>query len=756
MLFWAHSDPSGLPEGDPMAKWQPLAEHLENVGKLARALASLATPNDAHFHDIAEWSGLLHDFGKYQDCFQQMIRTGAGRCPHAIHGATIAYAGENGSKGLRAAHIAFAIAGHHAGMPDKVGDGSSLQERVKAANAIAVQLVDRAMQDSVALRRLLESPAPNLENLQGRFDLFTRMAFSCLVDADRLDTAGRAPEQAPLRAGDRLETALRHINDLKSDSSEIVAAARREILEDCLAAASYPECERLFSLSAPTGGGKTLSAMAFALKRAALQPDRYRRIIIVIPYLSIIEQNAQVYADVFGRDAVLEHHSGSFERLVGKDRDHFAPADDDEQRYDRPFRLPATENWDAPIIVTTSVRFFESLFSNRPSDLRRVHNIARSIVILDEVQVLPRPLLAPLLDMMKELSDHWGCTFVLSTATKPAFEKADPLDRRDPRWPKGTLREIISDPDSLHRRLRRVTIDWRISEPVDWPEVAGWMREHHQVLCVVNVRDHAMRLFQILAADKEGSPEGLFHLSTRMCPAHRLDTIATIRQRLREGLPCLVVSTQLIEAGVDIDFPVAFRALGPLDAIIQVAGRADRAGKLTAALGAPAGRLIVFLPKDHRLPPNDYETATGFTCTAAKRHSIQPDDLKRLAEFYERYYNEGADLGSKFQRMRKKAEFKTLASEFEMISSRTQDVLVPYGEGQHLIDKLRSIGILTAELRSKLQRFTVGLYPWEFEIAHKSVLSAIGPGGNLWEVSSAAYDSETGLRTSFDPEQLIC
>ncbi len=761
MLFWAHSDPQGRSENHPEAKWQRLAQHLENVGKLARDLASGAAPNYAHFHDLAEWSGLLHDLGKYQDGFQQMITTGKGRCPHAIHGAAIAHAGADGAKGLKAAHIALAIAGHHAGMPDKVGDGSSLQERVKAAHASAAQLIDRAMQDSAALRRLLEAPAPKLENLLGRFDLFTRMLFSCLVDADRLDSAGRAPEQVPLFAGARLETLLRHINNLKPDSSQIVASARREILENCLTSANYPE--RLFSLSAPTGGGKTLSAMAFALKRASLEPDRYRRIIVVIPYLSIIEQNAQVYADIFGKDAVLEHHSGSFERLLGKNvgtkTEHFAPADEDDRQYERPLFRPATENWDAPLIVTTSVRFFESLFSNRPSDLRRVHNIARSIVILDEVQVLPRSLLAPLLDVMKELSDHWGCTFVLSTATKPAFEKSDSLDRRDPRWPPHTVREIIADSASLHTRLRRVTIDWRISEPVDWSEVAGWMRGHRQALCVVNLRDHAVRLFQILAdtATGEGrTREGLFHLSTRMCPAHRLVTIAAIRQRLNEGLPCLVVSTQLIEAGVDIDFPVAFRALGPLDAIIQVAGRADRAGKLTAALGAPAGRLFVFLPKDHRVPPNDYENATGITCASAMRHAIQPDDLLRMNEFYERYYNEGADLGSKFQQMRRKAEFKTLAAEFEMISSRTQDVLIPYGEGKSLIDELRRIGILTAHLRAGLQRFTVGLHPWEFEVARKTVLAEIRPGGNLWEASNAAYDSETGLRTSIGPEQLIC
>src|ERR1035441_5574894 len=233
MRFWAHSDPSGPPE-DPKAKWQPLADHLENVGRLARSLAFLASPEDGHFQEIAEWSGLLHDFGKYQDCFQQMIRPGGtGRCPHAIYGAAVAYATDDQSKSLRAAHVASAIAGHHAGMPDILGDGSSLQARVKGANAIALSLADRAKQDSPALRRLLESPQPKLENLQCRFDLFTRMVFSCLVDADRLDTAGRAPEQAPLRAGDRLETLLRHITVLGSDSSELVTAARRRILEQC-------------------------------------------------------------------------------------------------------------------------------------------------------------------------------------------------------------------------------------------------------------------------------------------------------------------------------------------------------------------------------------------------------------------------------------------------------------------------------------------------------------------------------------------
>ena len=218
---------------------------------------------------------------------------------------------------------------------------------------------------------------------------------------------------------------LRHIETLADSAPDgPVKQARREVLDDCLAAASLDQ--QLLSLAVPTGSGKTLATMAFALRRAALYPDRYRRVIVVIPYLSIIEQNTDVYANVFGRDAILEHHSGTADRLrtiVRKEGDKFVPEDKPEEEYVPPDRRPGTENWDAPIIVTTSVRFFESLFSNRPSDLRRAHNVARSIVILDEVQTLPRSLLAPLLSMIRELTEQWGCTFVSSTATKPAFEK---------------------------------------------------------------------------------------------------------------------------------------------------------------------------------------------------------------------------------------------------------------------------------------------------------------------------------------------
>jgi CRISPR-associated endonuclease/helicase Cas3 len=668
-----------------------------------------------------------------------MIVSGKGKCPHAIHGAALAFGGSNTDPiGLRATHMGLAIAGHHAGMMDL---DDLRNNKAKQGRGEALALLDRAAADLPEIGNLLHGPVPKLENVGEQFDLFTRILFSCLVDADRLDTSGRAILQAPLHAEMRLERLLRHIHELAARSRDsAVKDARKEVLEDCLTAAAWPE--RLLSLSVPTGGGKTLSAMALALKRAALVPDLYRRVIVVIPYLSIIEQNAEVYAGLFGEDAVLEHHSGSFARMIARDRDHLTPLAEQEDEYQRR-RRPETENWDAPLVVTTSVRFFESLFSNHPSDLRRVHNIARSIVILDEVQVLPRGLLAPLLGVMQELCRDWSCSFILSTATRPAFEKKEQASLNDQRWEQGTVREVVRSPSSLHARLRRVEIDWRMREPVEWSLVASWLLDHDQAVCVVNLREHAATLFDQLAA--QISDEGLFHLSTRMCAAHRLKVIAEIRRRLKSGLPCRVISTQLIEAGVDLDFPVAFRALGPLDSIVQVAGRADREGKLTQALGRPGGILVVFKPADPRTPPNEYAHATGVTESLAATANVQVDDLDAMSAFFERYYGE-ADLGTKFQEMRRKAKFRSLADDFEMISSRTQDVFVPYGDGAGAIDQLYKIGQLTGDLRRRLQRYTVGLQPWEFQQAKTTVLSELRSESEIWIAADPNYDEKKGLQ----------
>jgi CRISPR-associated endonuclease/helicase Cas3 len=267
----------------------------------------------------------------------------------------------------------------------------------------------------------------------------------------------------------------------------------------------------------------------------------------------------------------------------------------------------------------------------------------------------------------------------------------------------------------------------------------------------VNLREHAAKLFDQLASSE---PEGLFHLSTRMCPVHRLEIIAKIRKRLNAGLSCRVVSTQLIEAGVDLDFPIAFRALGPLDSIIQVAGRADREGRLTDSLGRPGGKMIVFKPVDHRTPPNEYAHATGVTEALAARLTIQPHDLGAMASFFERYYGE-ADLGSRFLDWRRTAKFASIADEFEMISSRTQDVFVPYGDGKFIVDELYRAGQLNADLRRRLQRYTVGLHPWEFQEARKTVLAELRPESGVWLAADSAYDREKGLQISLPPDSFV-
>ena len=774
-FYWAHSAPNLQSGPNSRTGWQPLSIHLEAVAWMARDLAAAARPLDDSFVNLSYIAGLLHDFGKYSDCFQKMLQTGRGSCQHAIHGAILAYFGTNESARKPALEtVAGAIAGHHAGLADRAGlRDKLLQENFRGEVS---RILSLASADSVEFGRSISDlnnrKEASLGSTRVKFDLYIRMLFSCLVDADRLDSGGRMYTQADLRAGQRLDTLLQHLEGLQKLSPDgMVKQMRAKVLEDCLQAASVHQ--KLFSLSVPTGGGKTLAAMAFALRRAALHPERFRRVIIVIPYLSIIEQNSQVYSKVFGQDALLEHHSGSITKLVRQGEDYFIPAPEqdgeEEKRFQETGLRPETENWDAPLIVTTSVRFFESLFSNRPSDLRRVHNIARSIVILDEVQTLPRRLLGPLLSMMKELAEDWGTNFVFSTATQPAFERSRDRsrDKRDLRWEPGTLTEIMSDPASLHKALKRVEIDWEIDRPVGWPEIAQQMVAAPQCLAIVNVRDHASQLYSevLLAADKEGlSTEGVFHLSTRMCASHRLRVLDGIRTRLEKGEPCHVVSTQLVEAGVDVDFPLVLRALAPLDAIVQAAGRADREGRLTAALGGrPGGKLVVFRPEDHKLPPNDYKEAAGITEALVKDEregcgSVQVDSAEAIRRYFERYYGEsGTDLGQKLVEHRQYERFATLAQEFEMISNRTRDVFVPDDEeAQKAIEELRFLGELRLSLRRTLQRHTVGLSPSEFEKA-KGVVERLATAAQdeIWIAVDQAYDARLGLIFDPGPERLV-
>lgn len=786
-VFWAHSARDTTADSTSQAGWQLLNEHLENVSKLTGELARHARPNDERLVQLAMLCGLLHDYGKYANAFQRMIRgrlkPGERHPQHAIHGADLAYWGyesKHESKPFQAS-AAWAIAGHHGGLPDMASLQKRLTEQVWRDETLS--LLSTACRDLPALRCALEQQLPHLKLTRdspelAELDLFTRMLFSCLVDADRLDSSGARPVQAPLLAGERLDTLLAHLAQLSGKSPEgPVKAMRARALQDCLDAAALPGS--LFSLPVPTGGGKTLAAMAFALRRATLYSGSFRRIIVVIPYLSIIEQNARVYSELFGSEAILEHHSGSHVALLPAQDERYVadPGKDDEdcdgQEFQETGHRTDTENWDAPIIITTSVRFFESLFSNRPRDLRRIHNIARSIVILDEVQTLPRHLLGPLLGMMRELAANWGVNFLFSTATQPAFERpaGTSFHKDDLLWPAGTMTEIIRDPAEIRRQLNRARISWEIDEAVSWEFVARRLLDASQCLAIVNLRDHASELYRLLkmqAAQRGFDMTACFHLSTRMCAAHRLRVLDQIRTRLKDGHPCWVVSTQLIEAGVDVDFPRVLRALAPLEAIIQAAGRADREGKLTALHGTPGGEVIVFLPEDHRTPPDDYRYATDITgrrarTACADQEPIQVDS-PAIRDYFREYIDVDAQLlGRELVLLRKPLDpgqlfdirFATLAQKFEMISSRTRDVYVEDdAEATAVLEELRKQRYLSRDLRRRLQRHTVGLNPGEFEKA-RHLIERFEADQEIWIASKHAYSKEFGLQFDLPIEQSV-
>jgi CRISPR-associated endonuclease/helicase Cas3 len=733
MNFWAHSDPNRLPPTADGAKWQRLRDHLLSVATIAKQFAESAKPEDPQFATEAYRAGLLHDYGKYTQAFQDMI---LGKRPkgaeHSGHGAWIA---------AKAGHIpeAFAIAGHHSGLPDGDGGKGSLRERLMRISIEAENIRSRATEDCDDITKT-NGVTPTTHAKSTALDLRIRMLFSCLVDADRTDTASSGGEAQisefpPLDA----PTLLAKLLDMARQKAAavpggVVKDSRRFVLEACLAAGS-DLAQSLFSLTVPTGGAKTIASMAFALKRAAQPASAVRRIIVVIPFLSIIEQNAKVFREAFGEGVILEHHSGYGNTAEGAAED-----------YTQPTRRSAMENWDAPIIVTTSVRFFESLFSNKPSDLRRVHNLARSVVIFDEVQTFERRYLAAILDVIQCLAKEWSTTFLFCTATQPAFEYTTIAD--GPRWQPGTIREIMPDPPALFSVLKRVQYDFQIQQPTPWTEIAARLVSAGRGLCIVNTRKHALELYSAVKAIDGVPRANCIHLSTYMCAAHRLEKLASIREMLdAKDRPCIVVSTQLVEAGVDLDFPVVFRAMAPLDSIVQAGGRCDRSGILTAKLGRPAGLVTIFKPENSSMPPGYYEEATSRTENLF-RLGMDMDDPYLFKKYFDYLYSD-AVLGAEIQQHRLKQLFKTVATEFHWIDDYKQSVIVPFNnEATSLIEELETTFGSKLSVWRKLQRYTVGLSPSELAKGRLGALAQVSD--DTWRCIDGFYHEDVGIRLSPD------
>lgn len=723
-MCWAHSK-----KGQPPENWQPLRQHLENVA--ARA-AEFAAP----FHS-AEWArlaGLLHDLGKATDAFQNYLRRSNGLDasdydssgqPSTHSGAGAALALEKYGPAGRL--LAYQVAGHHAGLPDWIG---GIQP-----NGALTQRLETARDELNAMRNWLsrldlpaQPPAPPRRMALAEMHLWIRMLYSCLVDADFLDTEQfMSPEIfaarldfEPLAA---LESHFFELLDRKQTEAEKteVNAIRAEIRQYCEDAAK--QSPGIFSLTVPTGGGKTLSGTAFALRHALLHGKR--RIIYVIPYMSIIEQTADTLRKHFGELNVVEHHSN---------------LDPDAQT--KAARL-ASENWDAPVIVTTSIQFFESLLAARSSRCRKLHNIVDSVVIMDEVQLLPPELLAPCTDMMRQLIAHYGVTMVLSTATQPVLPNL------------GTIAEIIPPSADLSRRLRRVRYtlpDVRENKPRSWDEIAVELAQHSQILCVVNTRRDCLELFGKM-------PPETIHLSASMCGAHRSKVIDEIRRKLQAHEPIRVISTQLVEAGVDIDFPVVYRALAGLDSIAQSAGRCNREGR-----HAEGGKVVVFIPP--KPAPMGQLRKAEDSARILLHETLDMENAEVFPRFFSEFYSRVEGRFPYEELLVRDAgciqiQFREAAARFHMIDETQQSMLVRYGASEGLIGAMQKqirIDAPYGHLLRKLQRFTVSVAKSQFlKLKSNGLIEEFAPDMFIWngmysEATGAEIFNEAGL---LQPDQSV-
>jgi CRISPR-associated endonuclease/helicase Cas3 len=715
-----------------------LEEHLRTVAQLAAQFASVFGSGD-----WANLAGLWHDLGKYRPAFQHYIRSASGYDPdahietargkvdHSTAGALYACK----QLGLEGRVLAYLIAGHHAGLPD--WQSAEAGRKALAQRLEQQLLLEETLSQSIPAA-ILQAVPPSSQPKGMDAPLWIRMLFSCLVDADFLDTesfmdGGKAAARVGYPAlNDLLPSFEHHMQRLQERVEDTpVNRLRAEILKRCQEQAA--QIPGLFSLTVPTGGGKTLSSLAFALHHA--QAYGKRRIIYVIPYTSIIEQTANVFRQIFG-DSVLEHHSNL-------DSDH-------ENLRSR----LACENWDAPVVVTTAVQFFESLFAARTSRVRKLHNIINSVVVLDEAQLLPPDFLRPILHIIRELEKNYQVSFVLCTATQPALESREGFDNSFDGL--GSVREIIENPRSLHDALRRVevTIPDDLHASTTWEDLAQELQAYESVLCIVDRRDDCRILYRLM-------PKGTLHLSGLMCGQHRSEAIAEIKRRLKAKETVRVISTQLVEAGVDMDFPVVYRALAGLDSIAQAAGRCNREGLLKGK-----GKVVVFVPPK-QAPVGHLRQAQD-----CGRQTLQqrPADLLApenfLTYFRQLYWKKGTD-GLDRQGILKDLKhdgqlrflFSSAAAKFRLIDETQQaPVIVRFRKGTDLIEQLRHLGPERWLLR-QLQRYVVNLPRYQHQVLlNQGDIHEVHPGLFI-QAHDGLYHQDLGLLGDdpayYDPDQLI-
>lgn len=734
-----------LPDGQWVEHF--LDEHSEAVAELAARFASVLGSQD-----WARFSGLWHDLGKFREKFQRYIKSvsgyekrydpeahikdeeAPGRVDHSTAGAIHAIE----KLGPQGRIVAYLIAGHHAGLPDWNGEVASLFQRLEDGKAKGyLQEAMLAAPDTT----LLDPPRPpsSYPPKDGSLALWIRMLYSCLVDADFLDTesfmdGGKANRRGGYPGLPELLAAFdRHMTDKAANALDSpVNRIRADVLRQCREKATRPS--GLFSLTVPTGGGKTLSSMAFALNHAMHHGKQ--RAIYVIPYTSIIEQTAEIFRKIFGDENVIEHHSNL-----------------DPDKEDSRSRL-ATENWDAPIVVTTNVQFFESLFAAKSSRCRKLHNIVNSVVVLDEAQLLPPEFLAPILHTMQDLSHNYRVSFVLTTATQPAFSPRPKFAGLK------EVRELMDDPAQLYVDLKRVETDLPadFNIPRTWESIADELQRYESVLCIVNSRKDCRELHGLM-------PKDTIHLSALMCGQHRSNVIAEIKRRLKDGIPTRVISTQLVEAGVDMDFPVVYRALSGLDAVAQAAGRCNREGALPGM-----GKVVVFVPPKPAAPGllrkaqqsgQEIMRLTAFDPATQKRDPLTRD---RFEAYFQHYYASLnsldehdivglLDMHNRAEARRAEFSFRTAAEKFRLIKEEGQTaVIVRYGESEKLIAALEASKNMEPHERRgilrRLQRFTVNIREQECKQLCAANDAEEVVSGVFVQKTTGLYDAKLGFMTS--------
>ena len=675
---------------------QSIKEHLEGTAERAGEFAEKFGKK--------EWGyccGMLHDIGKYSEEFQRKIQEDTNdRVDHATAGAQVCK-----ERGGYYSILSYCIAGHHAGLPDygNTAMSSSLCGRWKK------RICDyHAYKDEIKIPKLDTDPIvfSKDRNMDFALGTFIRMLYSCLVDADFLDTesfmkngdTGRNSGESMETLQNRLE---KHISEwLKNTDIDTINGRRTEILKNCIKEGKQKE--GIFRLTVPTGGGKTLTSLAFALEHAV--KNHKDRIIYVIPYTSIIEQNAQVFREILGEDNVLENHCN---------------VDYESSEEFKPMQL-ASENWDKPVVVTTNVQFFESLFANKSSKCRKLHNIANSVVILDEAQMLPMDYLKPCTAMLQELVDGYRTSIVLCTATQPTL---DAFFREN-----ALIKELCPRMEEQFQFFQRV--NYQNLGKIRWDDLLEKLKRENNALCIVNTKKAAQMIY------KEIDGEGIYHLSTSMYPKHRKRVLKKIRERLKNNEKCIVISTSLVEAGVDLDFARVYRQIAGLDAMIQAAGRCNREGKRKLS-----DSMVYIFDLEESYPVQSQRQQMDVSKGILQDYA-DIADLKAITDYFTRLYHyRGTSLDKKkimdeFQKM--ECNFAKVAKEFRLIEENTRMIFINREpEADELLQELRIKGV-TRERMWKAGQYCIQVY--DNEKSENSFFDKLNGAGMLKPISEEMQD----------------